>query len=90
MTKYIVLAISIILFFALAMMVSIIIAVIKGFRAGETVVEVSLIGIIQFSIRLSDIHARKHNVLQHREKKDGMIDQKNSCAGKEQKDSCNA
>lgn len=61
MTGYLVVLVAIILVFAFAMVISIIVAVIKGFRAGETVVEIRLMGVIQFSIRLSDVSAKKHN-----------------------------
>ncbi len=61
MTGYLVAVIAIVLAFAFTMVISIIVAVIKGFRAGETVVEIRLMGVIQFSIRLSDVSAKKHN-----------------------------
>ena len=61
MTGYLVVLVAIILVFAFAMVISIIVAVIKGFRAGDTVVEIRLMGVIQFSIRLSDVSAKKHN-----------------------------
>lgn len=62
MNKYLVWAIVIVAVFAVITIVTIAISVIKGFRAGEAFVEVRIAGVIQFTIRLSNISKGKTSV----------------------------
>lgn len=59
MNKYLVLSLVIVAVFAVITIISIAIAVIKGFRAGEAFVEVRIAGVFQFTIRLSNISKGK-------------------------------
>lgn len=61
MNGYFVAVVGIVIAFATATTLSIIIAIIKGVQAGETSVEVQIAGIIHFSIRLSNISKSRVN-----------------------------
>lgn len=50
-----VIIVGIVLIFAALITTSIIIAVVKGFRAGETDIEIQIFGIMRFHIYLSEV-----------------------------------
>lgn len=59
MSEYLVTIVGIVAAFATITTVAIIIAVIKGLRAGKTDVEICIFGVIRFSVHLSDISCKK-------------------------------
>ena len=61
MNKYVVLTVMIIAIFVIITVISVLAAVIKGFRAGEAFVEVKIAGVLQFTIRLSNVSTRRVN-----------------------------
>lgn len=68
MNGYFVAVVGIVVVFATAITISIIIAIIKGVQAGETSVEIQIAGIIRFSIRLSNISKKRANTAKEKEK----------------------
>lgn len=68
MNGYFVAVVGIVVVFATAITISIIIAIIKGVQAGETSVEIQIAGIIRFSIRLSNISKKRVNTAKEKEK----------------------
>lgn len=59
MNKTLLITVAILSTLAIITIVSIAIAVIKGFRAGEAFVEVKIAGMLQFTIRLSNVSKEK-------------------------------
>jgi hypothetical protein len=59
MNGYLLAVIGIIVAFVAVVIIATLVAVIKGFRAGETVIEVQIAGILRFSIHLSGISQKR-------------------------------
>lgn len=59
--------VGIVVVFATAITISILIAIIKGVQSGETSVEIQIAGIIRFSIRLTDTSKKRVNPTKEKE-----------------------
>lgn len=59
MNVYFVVVVGGVVAFAAVVTISLMVAVIKGIQAGETVVELQIAGFIRFSIRLSNISGKR-------------------------------
>lgn len=59
MNGYLLAVIGIVVVFVAVVIIATLVAVIKGFRAGETVIEVQIVGILRFSIRLSGVSQKR-------------------------------